>query len=111
VSHKIYRNKRIDVTVLPQVKKELEWTNLAKSKTPKHNIMGVGYNDISNDTTPATVAERVAHVLDTPPVFERMWDKMYNRRVKEANNTIQKLCKQRPNSFYIDPKVKDTPFP
>jgi hypothetical protein len=40
-----------------------------------------------------------------------MWDEMYNRRVKEANNTIQKLCKLRPNSFYIDPMVKDTPLP
>jgi lysophospholipase L1-like esterase len=68
VSHKIYRNKRIYVTVLPQGKKNLSGLieHLAKSKTTKHIIMGVGCNDISNDTTPATVAERVAHVLDTP---------------------------------------------
>lgn len=123
VPQKIYRNKKFDVTVLPQRKKNFSGVieHLEKSKTPKHFIIGVGCNDInSRSITSATVKENVNQILNSPPkgsvmhflpVFERMKMDDYNKRVAETNTTIKELCKQKSDSFFIEPKGKSTPFP
>lgn len=123
VPQKIYRNKKLDVTVLPQGKKNFSGVieHLEKSKTPKHFIIGVGCNDIdSRSITSATVKENVNQILNSPPkgsvmhflpVFERMKMDDYNKRVAETNTTIKELCKQKSDSFFIEPKGKSTPFP
>lgn len=70
VPQKIYRNKKLDVTVLPQGKKNFSGVieHLEKSETPKHFIIGVGCNDIdSRSITSATVTENVNHILNSPP--------------------------------------------
>lgn len=123
VPQKIYRNKKLDVTVLPQGKKNFSGVieHLEKSKTPKHFIIGVGCNDIdSRSITSATVTENVNHILNSPPkgsvmhflpVFERVKKDDYNKRVAETNKTIKELCKQKSDSFFIEPKGISTPFP
>ncbi|XP_061171041.1 uncharacterized protein LOC133180580 [Saccostrea echinata] len=105
----MYKNKDLRITVLGAGKKNIKGAmeHIQSITFPKHLIIGVGCNDLSNENS-EDVSLRfkemitknptncVLHIL---PIFERYGDSTYNQKVTETNRELQKLCEENGVNF------------
>jgi hypothetical protein len=101
----IYRNKSFKISVLGSGKKNINGAieHLKKITTPKHIILGVGCNNISNET-PENVIRGFYKLIESAPqgsyvhilpVFKRIGESDYNRKVDEVNQRLEVMCESR----------------
>ena len=112
----IYKNKSLKVTVLGNGKKNISGAveHMKKIQTPKHLIIGVGCNDLSNEN-PENVVKRFRNLVESVPqnpflhvlpLFKRVGETDYNRKIEDVNKRLKIMCgnRKQSNIFFVEKK-------
>jgi hypothetical protein len=109
----IYKHKNLKLTILGPGKKNIKGAtdHLKKVTEPKHIILGIGSNDIENKN-PENILQEIKEliasapkncVLHFLPIFQRLGDVDYNRKVQKINGNLKNVCVSTDSDvYYID---------